>query len=109
MFILINNFTIIPYICVLKQSLKMFDRVTIKDVILRIGLLCKQLRQRNGLSQDELAEELGLSRYTIQKLESGGNATLDTVLKVAHHFDLLDKFYQAIGDLLSDSTPDSLY
>jgi len=77
----------------------MIDSVTIKDIKLKLGALCKQRRQSYEMSQEELAEVLGLSRYTIQKFESGKNATLDTVLKIANHFDLLETLYNGIEGL----------
>lgn len=87
----------------------MIDLVTIKDVRLKVGKLCKINRQTHNLSQEELAEALGLSRYTIQKLESGKNATLDTVLKIASHFNLLDTFYQSLKTIEATSEVKSLY
>ncbi len=85
------------------------DAITIKDVKLQLAELCKQHRQRYGLSQEELAEALGLSRFTVQKFENGKNATLDTALKIANHFDLLDTFYKALKDMEGTNTMESLY
>ncbi len=88
---------------------KMIESISIKEVKMRLGVLCKQQRTRYELSQEELAEELGISRYTIQKFESGKNATLDTVLKIANHFDLLQPFYQALQRLEDQNNQNSLY
>jgi len=74
----------------------MINTVTIKDFKEQLGALCKQKRQIYDLSQEGLAEALGISRFTVQKFESGKNATLDTVLKIANHFDLLNGLYQAL-------------
>lgn len=41
------------------------------------------LRQRAGLSQQELAERAGLGRYTISRLEHGANARYATIDKLA--------------------------
>ncbi|PQJ78971.1 helix-turn-helix transcriptional regulator [Polaribacter porphyrae] len=87
----------------------MIDAVTIKDVKLQLGKLCKQKRQNYELSQEELALALGLSRYTIQKFENGKNATLDTALKIANHFNLLEKFYKLLKDVENSNNIDSLY
>ncbi|ETE02811.1 XRE family transcriptional regulator [Streptococcus pseudopneumoniae G42] len=43
-----------------------------------IGKKIKQLREKQGLSQDELAEKSGVSRMTITYLETG--ATKDVKL-----------------------------
>ena len=74
----------------------MINTVTIKDVKVQLGLLCKQKRQIYNMSQEDLAEAVGISRFTVQKFENGKNATLDTVLKIANHFDLLNGLYQAL-------------
>ncbi|UII76422.1 helix-turn-helix transcriptional regulator [Flagellimonas sp. HMM57] len=87
----------------------MLDAVTIKDVKLQLGKLCKQQRQIYEISQEDLGEVLGLSRYTIQKFENGKNATLDTVLKITHHFDLLNKLYSALKDMERSNDTNSLY
>ena len=87
----------------------MIDSITIKDVKLKLGELCKKKRQSFDMSQENLGEVLDLSRYTIQKFESGKNATLDTVLKIANHFGLLDKFQKAIKDSIEEEDNISLY
>lgn len=87
----------------------MINTVTIKDVKIQLGELCKQKRQIYKMSQQELAEALGLSRYTIQKFESGKNATLDTVLKITNHFDLLNTLHQALKDVRNTNNVNSLY
>ena len=87
----------------------MIDAVTIKDVKLQLGELCKQKRQSYEMSQEDLAEALGISRYTIQKFENGKNATLDTVLKIANHFDLLETLYKSLKDLQDANDLNSLY
>lgn len=88
---------------------KRIDAVTIKDIKLQRAKLCKQNRQLYEMSQKDLAEALDLSRYTIRKFESGKNATLDTVLKITNHFDLLGKLYQALKDIDTTNDINSLY
>ena len=70
----------------------------IKDVISEIGRLVKSYRKQQKLSQQDLAEKLELSRITIQNLESGKNFTIDTLLKVFNHFDVLVGFNQFLMD-----------
>jgi transcriptional regulator with XRE-family HTH domain len=87
----------------------MIDAVTIRDVKLQLGALCKQKRQSYDMSQEDLAEALDISRYTIQKFENGKNATLDTVLKIANHFDLLGTLYKSLKELEDADNLNSLY
>jgi transcriptional regulator with XRE-family HTH domain len=70
----------------------------IKDVKSEIAQLVKSYRKQQKLSQQELADQLELSRITIQNLESGKNFTIDTLLKVFNHFDVLVGFNQFLMD-----------
>ena len=83
--------------------------ITIKDVKNDLGLWIKTLRKQQNLSQEELALALNLSRLTIQNLESGKNPTIDTLLKVLQHFDVLERFSMFIGDETKNNNYDSLY
>jgi transcriptional regulator with XRE-family HTH domain len=77
----------------------MFTRnLKIKDVKSEIAQLVKSYRKQQKLSQQELADQLELSRITIQNLESGKNFTIDTLLKVFNHFDVLLGFNQFLMD-----------
>ena len=49
----------------------MFDYLSVKTVKDNVGILVKTLRNRENLSQEQLAEKLSMSRITIQNLESG--------------------------------------
>lgn len=74
----------------------MLDFITIKEVKDNIGNWCKEMRNAENLSQQRLADELGLSRFTIVKLENGENPTLETVLKVLQYFDEMKAFNQFV-------------
>lgn len=87
----------------------MIELVTIKQTKEELGKWCKVQRDRFGLTQQDLADILGISRYTIQKFESGKNSTIDTILKIAHHFDDLDKFYSGLKSYNDQNTNSSLY
>ena len=87
----------------------MLDIVTIKEVKLKIGEWCKQKRQGYGLSQEDLAEALNMSRITIVKVESGKNVNIDTLLKIANHFDGLQNIYQLIKQDIDNNNRNSLY
>ena len=87
----------------------MLGAITIKDVKLKLGEWCKQKRQVYELSQEDLAQVLEMSRLTIRKLEDGRNVTLDSLLKVVNHFDMLESVYTAIDTNISDNNINSLY
>jgi transcriptional regulator with XRE-family HTH domain len=76
----------------------MFNNVTIQDVKQNIAVAVKMFRKNRKLSQNQLADLLVVSRITIQNLESGKNFTIDTLLKVLQHFDLLREINTQIND-----------
>ncbi len=87
-----------------------FDLVKIIDVKSNIGVWVQQLRKNEKLTQEELATLLGVTRGTIKNLEHGKNATLDTLLKVLQHFDLLPVLNEFINNQKSNNENiDSLY
>ena len=87
----------------------MLNVLNIKDVKLKVGDLVKLLRKNENISQEQLAEKLGLSRYTITNLESGQNATLDTLFKILQYFDKLDVFTGFIDAEMNNGNYGSLY
>lgn len=84
--------------------------IKIKEVKKELGQLVKSLRKRNKISQEELAQQLKISRLTVQNLESGKNFTIDTLLKVLRHFELLDSLHQLLGEQIKgNQKTNSLY
>lgn len=87
----------------------MLYNINIKDLKVKIGSLVKLLRKKQQMSQEELAVMIGVSRMTIQKLEAGNNATIDTLLKILRQFELLQNFQNFIEDELTNNSYQSLY
>lgn len=85
----------------------MFSVLTIKEVQEKLGFWCKTLRKTEGLTQQQLAEELALSRITISNLERGENFTITTFLKVLQYFDKLKMFNEFVKK--HSEIPESLY
>ena len=88
---------------------QMLGENTIKEVKDGVGRFVKTLRERDGLTQDQLAEKLAMSRLTIQNLEGGKNPTLETILKVLQYFDLLKSFDNYIQTEINNNSQQSLY
>jgi HTH-type transcriptional regulator/antitoxin HipB len=54
---------------------------------LRVGLIVKDLRQKSGMTQEELAHRIKTTKSAVSRLEnSTGGVRLDTLEKVAHAF-----------------------
>ena len=58
----------------------------------RIGEQIKQMRKVYGYSQEQLAEETGLGRTTIIRIEKGAVITLDSIIRIFSVFSILDRF-----------------
>ena len=58
----------------------------------RIGKQIKQMRKVYGYSQEQLAEETGLGRTTIIRIEKGEVITLDSIIRIFSVFSILDRF-----------------
>ncbi len=74
----------------------MFDLVEIKDTKQEIGRYIKTLRKKQNITQAQLAETLDISRTTLQNLETGGNFTVDTLLKVLKELTQLESLHHKI-------------
>jgi transcriptional regulator with XRE-family HTH domain len=87
----------------------MLEITTIKNVKVKIGEVCKLLRKSHNLSREDLAEMLDVSSTTIQNIENGKNATLDSILKVANHFGLLQSIIKQLDRAITNQNDISLY
>ena len=87
----------------------MLSTTSIKEVKEEVGELIKSLRKQQNLSQEDLAAKMSVSRMTIQKLEAGNNATMDTLLKALRQFELLEGFKEFINNQKNNQSYPSLY
>ncbi len=60
------------------------------EILSLIGERLREWRIKDELTQNELMKNTGLSRGTIQNLEAGMNADLNTVVAVLRALDLVD-------------------
>ena len=56
-------------------------------ILSKIGAYIKDLRLNKNLSQAQLAEEAGLNRWTISKIENGESMTLSTLIQILRVLD----------------------
>ena len=91
------------------NAVLMFEVTTIKEIKVKIGSVCRQHRQSNNMSREQLAEALEVSSTTIQNIENGKNATMDNVLKVANHFVLLGSISKELDKAISTKNNISFY
>lgn len=68
---------------------------------MEIGNKINQLRKLSGMTQEQLAEKLNVSRQTISKWEAGGTSPdLDSIVKVSKIF------HVSLDDLLAEGESD---
>ena len=54
---------------------------------MKFGEKLQKLRKENGLSQEQLAEKLNVSRQAISKWEMGTIPDMENVVKIGRYFD----------------------
>lgn len=87
----------------------MFDVVTIRELKTTVGKWCKLMRKNARLSQQELADQLAVSKLTVSKLENGENVTVDTLFKVLQHFEELKAVNTFVAGKIDNLSIQSLY
>ena len=65
-----------------------FEAIVKKEFAeLRIGFAIRELRQKNGMTQEQLARRLKTTKSAVSRLEnSSGGARLETLEKIAQAF-----------------------
>ena len=61
-----------------------------KDIFIKLGASFKAMRLNKGITQEDLATGVGVSRITITKVESGNNYRMDVFLKLLRFYNKLD-------------------
>lgn len=80
-----------------------------ESIPINLGLLKKLFNSVNKNYCSSLHALVGLSRYAIQKYGSGKNANLDTVLKIANYFGLLQSIFKSVHQLINEQNDISMY
>ncbi len=62
-----------------------------QTVLAEVGERIRDLRLNRNVSQEELSERSGVSTRTISQIESGGNTSLETLIKLMRALGVLDR------------------
>lgn len=73
---------------------KIRNAMTDEAIEKELGQRLARVRINANLTQDELAEAIGIDRGRISRLESAGSGKLSTVVAVLRHLDQLDLLEQ---------------
>lgn len=63
-----------------------------------LGQLLLEIRLARNINQTDLAEEAGISRRTMTRLENGDGVSLDTLIRVMSALGLADRFNVLLPD-----------
>ena len=78
----------------------MLDKLTSDQAVLKeLGKRLRQRRVRARLKQQELAEQAGLSRSTVSRIENGHPVQTPECIRYLRGLGLLGELDQALGDL----------
>ena len=75
-----------------------YDIATPEDVEAALGRRLEELRLSKNRNQTQVAEEAGVSRRTITRLENGGGVSLDTFIRVMRALGVADRFQSLLPD-----------
>lgn len=68
-------------------------QMTGTELSAKLGLYIKEKRLRHGMTQEELAQKVGISRWQLVKIEKDGKTSVLTLLSIARVFNLLNEFF----------------
>jgi DNA-binding XRE family transcriptional regulator len=73
-------------------------QLTDEKILEELGSRVAQRRIQTGLTQSELAEEAGVSRATLVRIEDGQETRMSTMIRILRRLDLLSGLDQAIPE-----------
>lgn len=69
-----------------------------EDIEAELGRRLERLRLAQNRNQTQIAEEAGVSRRTITRLENGQGVSLDTLIRVMRALGVVDRFQLLLPD-----------
>ncbi|MBI1289086.1 MAG: helix-turn-helix domain-containing protein [Flavobacteriales bacterium] len=66
------------------------------DLLAELGKRISQFRKNAGMSQQDLADRVGVSRVNISEIERGANTTVSTLLRILKVFNRLDALEEVL-------------
>jgi transcriptional regulator with XRE-family HTH domain len=71
--------------------MKIEELLTDETILLELGERLAQRRLEFELTQAQLAEQAGISKRTLERIESGASTQLSTLIRILRILDLLDR------------------
>jgi transcriptional regulator with XRE-family HTH domain len=79
--------------------MKITNQITDDAVLIEIGKRITAIRINQQLTQADLARRAGVSKRTVERIESGKTAQLDTIIRIFRTLDLLPGFDQFLHEI----------
>lgn len=76
-----------------------YQNYLIEAKINRVGNKLRSIRERNNLTQQELAERIGTQKSFISRIENGADMNLSTLIKICEH-GLKNPLFFVFGEVL---------
>ncbi len=76
--------------------MKINKQATPEAIIAELGQRIAQRRIEMGITQAQAAEQAGLGKRTIERIESGGDTQLSTLIRLLRLLDMVDALEQLI-------------
>ncbi len=74
--------------------------ITDAQIASELGKRIKTTRLRKKLSQVEIAERAGISKFTISQMENGKNTSLSSLIAVLRVLKLLENFNTLVPEIM---------
>jgi len=68
----------------------MFKLLTDEAILEKLGTRLANIRIDHDLTQANLAREAGVSKRTVERVESGGSAQMSNIIRILRELDLLE-------------------
>lgn len=62
------------------------------EILKELGEKIRAMRRKAGISQQQLADEIGFSRISISEIERGQNTSVTTLIRILKVFGKADEF-----------------
>ena len=78
--------------------MRITNQTTDAATLVELGARLKRTRLEHNLTQDKLAEEAGVSRPTVTRIESGQSAQFTSVIRILRYLGLLEAFDRLVPE-----------
>ena len=79
--------------------MKIEKQITDKTILQELGQRLAHRRVELGITQSEVAEQAGVGKRTIERIEAGGDIQFTTLIRLLRVLDLFDNLEQLVPEI----------